>query len=75
MATSLFADNHASVPCSRCHRPIRLADSRNDLKVVNKLYRLRCSRFECGSVDWYMECEFIVHHGSAIQHELSSQCR
>jgi len=70
MATSLFAENQAAVPCSRCQRPVRLADSRNDLKVVSKLYRLRCPHLDCGSVDWYMEYEFIVHHGPAIDHEL-----
>lgn len=70
MATSLFAEN-AAVRCSRCQRPVRLADSRNDLKVVNKLYRMRCSHFECGSVDWYLECEFIVHSRLEEEYEFA----
>jgi hypothetical protein len=65
MATSLFAGPQAAVPCWRCHRSIRLDDSRGDLKVINRLYRLRCSHPECGFVDWYLECEFICHHGPA----------
>jgi hypothetical protein len=66
MTKSLFAENQASVPCAKCHRAIRLDDSRSDLKVMNKLYRLRCPRFECRFVDWYMECEFLCNHGPAI---------
>ncbi len=62
MSTNLFAEVQAAVPCSQCHRPIRLDDSRSDLRVINQLYRLRCSHLECGFVDWYMEFEFIAHH-------------
>ena len=60
MDTSLPAQNHTIVLCCLCHRPIRLDDSRSDLKVINKLYRLRCSHSDCGFVDWYMESEFIA---------------
>jgi len=69
MATSLFAEHQAAVPCSQCHRPVRLDDSRSDLKVINKLYRLRCSHRDCGFVDWYLECEFSFNHSLATGHD------